>query len=804
MYVLLGWLRDYIDIHESPEEISFKLTMAGLEVEEIIDLKNFFKNCKVGYINKIEAHPKADKLKICEVSIGTDILKVICGAPNVREKQKVIIALPGAKLPTGNIEKAVIRDVESFGMLCSEKDLGFTATSKGIIELPENVPVGEDIWESVYKELDDYVLNINVTPNRGDCLSHLGIARELSALTGRPLKKRVFTYRLVEKADFIDIEINSPELCPRYTALLIRDVKVKESPDYLKIRLFACGMRSINNIVDITNFVMLDRGQPLHAFDYDLIRNKKIIVRTAKKDEKIVTLDGKERSLKETDLVIADPEGPVAIAGVMGGLNTEVTEKTKNILLESAYFNPPTVRKTARRLSIPSEASYRFERGIDILGVPDSAIYSAELMVELAQGVFESVILDAYPMPYRKEPIKFSPKKCAVYLGVGDIINKAEERLKLLGFTVEKKRFEWDIIVPSYRSDVSIEEDLYEEIARLGYYEEIPPSLPAVKIKSRKVSNKDFSDTLRCKIIDFGGFEVINYSFVSVKELKKTLTFNLFKDDLIYIKNPLTEDDIVMRPTSLVSMLNVVELNHKRNNYNLFLYEIGKVYRYEKYNNEKNKIKEKKVISLVFSGNIYEKSWFSKEEPYDFFSVKGIIEGVIEGVLNKPISVRPISEENYPFLNSAVSAEIVIEEKTAGFVGLVHPDVIENYEIRRDVFFAEFDFEYLKNLYLAKKIYYYGYSKYPCVDRDITVIVKDDVPVLDVLKVIFSSSADFLQNVRLVDLYKDEKIGKDKKSLTFKLIFQSMERTLNDEEVNRQTHKIASNLQKELEVEFPK
>lgn len=803
MYVLLGWLKDYVDITESAKEIAFKLTMSGFEVEEIIDLKDSFKNCKVGYVNKVENHPKADKLKVCEVSIGTDILKVVCGAPNVSENQKVVIALPGAKLPAGNIEKTIIRDVESYGMLCSEKDLGFTANSTGIIVLPDSVKVGENIWQSAYKDLDDYVLSVNITPNRGDCLSHLGISRELSALIGRPLKKKVFSYQLVDKSDFLSIEIKSPDLCPRYTAMLINNVTIKESPDNLKIRLFACGMRSINNIVDITNFVMLDRGQPLHAFDYDLIKEKKIIVRNAKDGEVIVTLDGKERVLTENDLVIADPEGPIAIAGVMGGLESEVTDKTKNILLESAYFNPPSIRKTAKRLGLPSEASYRFERGVDILGVPESAMLSAIMMKELSGGIFEPIILDAYPKPYRKETIKFIPERCAVYLGNKEIINRAEERLNLLGFTIEKKRFEWDVSVPSHRPDITIEEDLYEEIARLGYYEEISPILPKIKIKSRKISDRDFLNAIKCKMVDFGGFEVINYSFVLLKEIKKTCAFDLFKDNLIYIKNPLTEEDTVMRPTSLVSMLNVVELNHKRSNYDLFLYEIGKVYRLNS-NSNTRKIEEKKVISLAFSGNLFERSWFSKEEPYDFFNVKGVIEGILEGVLNIPFSVVAIAEEKYPFLNPAVSAEILIDGRLAGFVGLVHPDVIDNYEIRRDVYFAELNYEYLKNLFFEKRTYYYGFSRYPSVDRDITVIVKEELPVADILKIIFSSSAEFLEDVKLIDLFRGERIGIGKKSLTFKLVFQSMERTLNDEEVNIETQKIADNLMKKIEVEFPK
>ncbi len=803
MLISLKWLKDFILIEESPSELAFKLTMAGFEVEEIIDLKQSFNDCVVGLVTEVSDHPKADKLKVCKVSIGENLLNIVCGAPNVAKGQKVVVALPGAKLVTGNIEKTVIRDVESYGMLCSEKDLGFTASSTGIIVLNDKVNVGEKIWEEAYRDLDDLVLNINVTPNRGDCLSHLGIAREVSAITRKPLQYESSVFNLVEKADFVDIEIYDPDLCPRYTAMLIRNAGIGDAPDYMKIRLFACGMRSISNIVDITNYVMLDTGQPLHAFDYEKIRDKKIIVRKAKPGETIITLDGKERELIPDDLVIADSERAIAIAGVMGGLNTEVTEKTKTILLESAYFYPPSIRKTAKRLSIPSEASYRFERGVDISGVPNAAFKASSLMHSVCGGRFENTIVDCYPKKHRRTNIKFFPERCSVYLGAKDIMKRAEERLLSLGFEITKKSFEWDIIVPSYRPDVTIEEDVYEEIARLGFYEEIPPTLPSVKIKGVRRNNNDFAEKLRAKFVNFGGFEVINYSFIRQKELEKSRLSDLYADRLVYIKNPLTDELTVMRPSSVPSLLSVVETNHKRNNFDFFIFEVGKKY-FLKKDESKNKPEEIKLISLAFSGNLYEKSWYTTEEPYDFFNTKGIIESVIDDLTNVPIEVKPVSAENYPFLNPASSCEIFIDNKNAGFLGLLHPDVSENYEFRRDIYLAELDYDLIKSLYFNRRSYYYGFSKFPSVDRDITVIVNEDLPVARIFSVIFASGTELLKNVRLTDMFKGEKIGAGRKSLTFKLIFQSMDRTLNDEEVNRENQQIAENLIKELAVDFPK
>lgn len=803
MRVLFNWLKDYVEIEESVEEIAEKLTMAGFEVEYIHDFKKDFQNIKTAKVLNVSPHPNADKLKVCDVSIGSNTLKVVCGAPNVEKDANVIIALPGTELKAGRIEKSVIRGVESYGMLCSEKELGLALHSEGIAVLPKEVPIGIDLWH-LYKEIDDFVIDVSITPNRGDCLSHLGIAREIAAITGRQIKSSAPEFELLASSDFASIIIESPKLCPRYTGKLIENVSIKPSPIFIKLRLLACGMRPINNIVDITNYIMLDVGQPLHAFDYDLIKDKTIIVRNAKENEKLITLDGKERTLTKDDLVIADKERAIALAGVMGGLESEVTEKTKNIFLESAFFNPPTIRKTAKRLALQSEASYRFERCIDIENVPIAAEKAAQMMRKYADGKASFTILDCYPTPHQNRHIIFRPERCSIYLGTDEPINYAEKRLKLLGFEVNKKRTEWDIKVPSYRSDVSIEEDIYEEIARLGFYKEIKPLMPTISMKAREDNNERlFYNSVRQFLVDNGATEIITYSFIPEKDVDKLLLLDKLKTSLVYIKNPLTEEAVVMRPNLVANHLSVSVLNHSRLNYNFKLFEIGKKYLLDIATEKKNFI-EKKVLSLVFSGLVREKTWYSKEEPYSLFDVKGFIELLINRVLKSKIMLKQINHEVFPFLHPKESGEILVGQKSLGFMGLIHPDITSKYDLKKTVYVAEIDLEQLFQLFAHKTVNYFGISKFPWVDRDITVIAEENLCNQDILAVIFENAEDILKDVKLIDVYRGENIGKNKKSMTYKLFYQSTERTLSDEEVNLVNEKIARSLINKLNIEFPK
>lgn len=804
MKVLLKWLQDFVDIEDNPAQIAEKLTMVGLETEEVIYTKELFKNVVVGKILKIENHPSSDKLKICEVSVGTDTVKIVCGAPNVEENRYVVVALPGAELQGNKIEKVNIRGVESCGMLCSEKDLGLAVNSEGIILLENSYTLGKPIYEEVYKDLDDVLFVINITPNRGDCLSHLGIARELSAVFGKSLKKIISKGpKLIGQTKEFKVIIEDPNLCRRYTGKLVKNVVIKPSPDYIKIRLSLCGMRPINNIVDITNYVMLGYGQPLHAFDYDLITNNTIIVRKAKKNERMVTLDGKERVLDEKDLVIADTDRIIALAGVMGGANSEVNANTKNILIESAFFDPVSVRKTAKKLGLSSEASYRFERGVDIENTPIACEIAGNMMQNFADGQAVCGVLDTYPLPYEERIIKFRPSKCEGYLGTKLPAEEMEKRLENLKFGITKKRFEWDIKVPSFRNDINIEEDIFEEVARMGFYDEITAQLPNIPMKSRTdILNRKFERMLVDALVDLGGNEIITYSFIREKDLEKIKYDLTDKDKFVYIQNPLAEERTLMRPTLIVSHLLAAELNHLRMNYDFIFFEMGKSY--FKSSDNGHSFKERKVLGLVFSGLSRTKEWYGTEEKFDFFIVKGFLEKVCERICKNKMKVKKLEGTNFGFLHPVEASLMLLEDKEIGFFGKLHPDVAEKWDFKKDVFVAEIDLDLLKKIFERRENIYYSISKYPWVDRDITIIVDDRVTYDEIMTVLLKNSGELVKNIKLVDLYKGNKIGENKKSLTFKLIYQHKERTLSDEEVNKENSRIAKFLIKHFNAEFPK
>ncbi|MCX7770825.1 MAG: phenylalanine--tRNA ligase subunit beta [Proteobacteria bacterium] len=804
MKVLFNWLKDFIDIEENPSKIAENLTMVGLEIEQVIFTKELFKNIVIGKIVKVEKHPSSDKLKVCDVSIGSEILKIVCGAPNVEEGKNAVLALPGAELQGNKIEKVNIRGVESNGMLCSEKDLGLAIYSEGIILSNENLKLGKPVYQELYRDLDDVLLEINITPNRGDCLSHLGIAREISAITGKKLKKILSKPpKLFQQAKDFEIIIEDPKLCSRYTGKLVRNIEIKPSPNFIKVRLSLCGMRPINNIVDITNYVMLGYGQPLHAFDYDLITDKTIIVRRARNDEKTITLDGKERILNDRDLVIADPEKIIALAGVMGGANSEVNSNTKNILIESAYFDPPTIRKTAKKLNLGSEASYRFERGVDIGNVPIACEIAGQMMEEFANGQAICGVYDNYPLPYEDRIIKFRPNRCNGYLGTKLTLDEMEKRLVSLQFEVTKKRFEWDVKTPTFRNDISIEEDIFEEIARMGFYQEITTQLPNIPMKSREdISERKFERILLDALVDFGGNEIITYSFVREKELEKIRYDLTNKENFVYIQNPLSDDKTLMRPTLIASHLIVAEANHLRMNYDFIFFERGKCY--FKLNDNGNEYKERKVIGLVFSGLLRSKEWYGQEEKIDFFSVKGFLEKLCERICKKKTTVQKIEQGSLPFLHPIESAYILLEDKKIGFFGRIHPDVLEKWDFKRELFVAEIDYNLLRKVFEKKENIYYSISKFPWVDRDITIIIDDKVSYDEVMKVLLKNSGNLVKQIKLVDLYKGEKLGENKKSLTFKLLYQHKDRTLSDDEVNEENSRIAKLLIEHFKAEFPK
>ncbi|MCG0278668.1 MAG: phenylalanine--tRNA ligase subunit beta [Thermanaeromonas sp.] len=801
MRVPYSWLKEYVEIELPPEELAQKLTMAGLPVENIINLSPGFSGVVAGIITAIEDHPHADHLKICQVDVGEKCLQVVSGAPNMRVGQRVAVALEGARLPGGReIRRAIFRGVESLGMLCSAQELGLDASlvspedREGILTLPPDASPGQDVARVL--GLDEVVLELEVTTNRADCLSILGVAREVSALTGVRVKEPRIEFSEVDPpaGDLVSVNIDAPQMCGRYVARIVRNVSIGPSPSWMQARLRACGMRPINNIVDITNYVMLELGQPLHAFDYDLLKGKKIIVRRARKGEKIITLDGQERVLEDNLLVIADEERAVAIAGVMGGLETEVTGQTANILIESAHFDGVSIRRASRRLGLRSEASLRFERGVDIEGAPRAADRAAELMQKLAGGSIARGQVDCYATRKKPVTIRFRPEKVNYFLGTELSQEEIKEILQRLQLKIKTEGPDtWQVEVPSHRGDLTQEIDLVEEVARLHGYDHIPVSIPAGVVAGEKKSRRqEWEEAAREAAISCGLTQVITYSFISPKiwDLLQLPPEHKWRKTVV-LQNPLREEQSVLRTTLLPGLLEVAARNASRQVMPVAIFEIGRVFLPQGDGLPQEPLR---LAGLVMGSR--NKGWNWPALEMDFYYLKGVVEGILERVRISKVQWEPTAA--YPFLHPGRSAEILgINMEPVGFAGELHPDVLSAFELPTRAYVFELDWEILMNLTDGIP----GYQplpKFPAVDRDLAVVVPEEVLAESVREVIIDAAGPFLKECRLFDLYRGQQVGEGKKSLAFTLSFQREDRTLTDAEVNSIIHHIEKELGRRL------
>ena len=665
MKITYNWLKDFIDISLSPEEVADKLTMSGIEVDSVNSYNDFLKDIIVAEILEIEKVKDSDKLSLCKVFTGEETLDIVCGAKNMKKGDKVALAKIGAVLP-GNfkIKKSKIRGVTSYGMLSSEQELGLAENSTGIMILDSNLKTGKSIGEEC--NLFDYIIEYEITPNRGDCLSVIGIARELSAITQTPIKLPDMEMNFLNEDinNYISVEIEDAELCPRYTARLIKDVEIKESPLWLKNRLIAVDLRPINNIVDITNYVMYELGQPLHAFDYEFIEEKKIIIKRAENNLEFTTLDSKTHKLSDFNLLICDGKKPVALAGVMGGENSEVRDDTRDVLLEAAFFNPSNIRKTAKSLGIQTEAAYRFERAIDIENVDYASLRAAYLMQELADGKIVNGIVDAYPLKFKPNKIDLRRKRLNLIAGYDVDFTEAQNILKSLGFSITKSDDNLiSIETPSFRNDIFAEIDLIEEVLRIKGYNSINGSLPVSSVyPSYEYSLNKFIDELK-NFFRYTGFnEAINYSFVP--EFYNNIFGNPEKN--IKLLNPITEELEVMRQSLLGSLLKNISYNLSLNNKSIKLFELSKVF--IKDDNSETGAYEKFLIEGVLSGAISEPLWCYEKRDFDFFDIKGVVEELSKLYQFKISFVYPEAQD-YPYLNCNKSAVIKIDNDIIGFLG---------------------------------------------------------------------------------------------------------------------------------------
>lgn len=797
MRISYNWLKDYIDFDMNPEELAALLTQGGLEVEAIEYPGQGIEDIVIGEIKEIAPHPDADKLQVAKVDVaGEEELQIVCGAKNIFEGAKVPIAQVGVTLPGDfKIKKAKLRGVASFGMICSEDELGMNEERQpGVMILEGAYQPGQSLVDAL--GLDDAILTLNITPNYAHCLSMIGVAREVAARVDQPLKR--LEIRVNETGPAIEeltsVEIKDLELCPRYSARVIQGVKVGESPEWLKARLEAAGVRPINNVVDATNYVLMEMGQPLHAFDYDQISEYKVVIRRATENETIVTLDEKERKLDSEVLGICDAIKPICIAGVMGGENSEVTEQTTNVLLESAYFNPITVRKTARRFAIPSEASYRFERGVDIEAVIDASNRAIQLIQELAGGEIATGIIDVYPEPVQPLVIHLRTHRVNHLLGTEFKRDEIADLLSRLQFGVEVAGEDLNVTVPTFRGDVEREIDLLEEIARLYGYNQIEGELPVTEYRVGKLTRSQLlEDQTREYMNAMGLHETWNFSFINPKVYDKiNLTANHEWRDSIRLKNPLSEEYAVMRRTLIADLLKTISVNVKRQAERVTVFELARVY--EPTNGDMPT--EPRRLSAAVMGIGKQDQW--NQNAPEFFHMKGILDAYAEKFgLGELYYERTTLDSFHPGRTATIKAK----GREIGIMGEVHPDVLKNFDLGQRVAVFELDFEQIVEV-ASEERRVEELPKFPALTRDIALLVDNEVTVQDIQKLIRKTGKEYLAHVELFDLYQGEQVPEGKKSVAFAMSYRAKDRTLKDEEVNAIIDDLLKRLKKELGAEI--
>ena len=793
MKVPLKWLKEYVDTTLPPAEIAQRLTMAGSEVKGM-QVIGGWENIVIGQITAVNPHPNADRLRLATVNLGTEEETVVCGAPNLNVGDKVAFARVGAELidpykgTVMRLTPAKIRGVVSRGMLCSEKELGISDSHEGIMVLPPELPVGAPLAEY----LGDVILDLDITPNRPDCLSIIGIAREVAALTGKSPHIPEITYEEAGSPidEQISVEIAAPELCARYSASLITGVKIAESPRWMQERLIACGMRPINNIVDVTNYVMLEYGQPLHAFDYDKIRGKKIIVRRAASGEVIQSLDGVERTLSPDMLVIADQERAVAIAGIMGGANSEVTEATTSILLEAASFSPTSIHYTSHSLQLVSEASMRFERGVRP-GLTMPALKRAtRLIMQLGGGKAAKGITDVYPGKQEPKPIRLALSEVKRILGTSFSLEQVTDTLTSLGFAAKPTSGTEVLVTPPYwRSDISHEVDLIEEVARIIGYDRIPLTMLSQPIPQH---NPDPLITLtrqiRNYLVGHGFQELITYSLIGLGTLKKLFPETQPPQPMpLRVANPMTTEQEYLRPNLRANLLTALASNRRHEDGGIRLFELGKVY----LPRNRDLPDEPEVLCAVMGGPREDKSWLGEEEPFGFFDAKGIAESLFNR-LNLEVSFAPAGD---PGLHPSQQAAIVVSDNQLGIVGKVHPKVAEAFEINEPIYLLEINVTALLPLTTRHKRYQ-PVPRFPSIVRDIALIVDARTTHRQVEEII--KGFPLVAKVTIFDVYSGKPVPPGKKSLAYRIVYQSPTHTLVDEEVNEVQKKILEKLGQQL------
>lgn len=794
MRVPMSWLREFTPYEGTAAQLGDKLTVLGLELEEIVNPFAGIMDIKVGYVAECVPHPDSDHMHCCKVDLGDgQLADIVCGAPNVAQGQKVAVAPLGAHLPDGTvIRKAKLRGQPSNGMICSEREMGLSEDHAGILVLPEAVVIGQSLVNAL--ELDTEVLDISITPNRADCLSILGIARETATAFKLPLAVPELPLILDEHLPqaLVPIDIQAPELCWVYSGRVLSNAAAAPSPIRMRYRLYAVGVRAISNIVDVTNYIMFETGQPLHSFDLDKLREKRIIVRVAQPGEKLVTLDGRERELLPTDLCICDAERPVGLAGVMGGENTEIGPDSKNVFLEAAVFEPRAIRKTAKRLGLGSEASYRFERGVDQQRTIWALDRACALMASLTGGQVRCGFNVAEPKPFQPARVKFRPASASALLGVDIGADFQEQTLASLGCVVKKFSAQvWQVTQPSWRPDLTREADLVEEVGRVYGLDRIEPELPP--IQRNMDDNLDPHDawTFWQLLKDWGAGlglnEVINYSFVGQKDLD---FLGLSKADRLAVFNPLSEDQNVLRTALAPGLLRDLMNNLAFGTLSVRLFELASVFQGDA--SSETGVKENGMLGILLNGTRHELPWPRNDADLDYADIKGITLNLAH-FLHLP-EPEFGSKDGHPYLLPCV--EVKCRGQSIGCIGRIKPAIAKEYNAQKPVWLGEFRLEILQNLRAESLIRFQPLPVFPGVRRDMTVIAPAKIQVDQILNQINLLKLPLLEGASLVDCFEKD----SERHLTFRLVFRHASRTLKDAEVDKEREKLAGHLRRNLGV----
>lgn len=782
MIVSLKWMRDYVDISLPVEELANRLTMVGLEVEGVHQISPVSKYLVAARLKSVEPHPQADQLRLCIVADNCKEYRVVCGAPNLEVGSMVVLALPGAELAGGLVlRETTIRGQVSQGMLCSQMELGLGTDGHGIWVLPESTPVGLPIAEFLGK--DDVTLELGITPNRGDCLSIVGVAREVAAICDTRLR---YPQLAVAEAgpdirSLSSVIIDDPVGCPRYAARLVQGVKITTSPDWLRERVEAVGIRSINNIVDVTNFIMMELGQPLHAFDFDRLREHRIVVRRARRGERFSTLDGVERELFDDTLMICDGGGPVAIAGIMGGLDSEITEGTGRVLIEAAYFQPQSIRRSCKKLGLRTESSFRFERGVDPEGLIRSLDRAAQLMMEVGGGDIAGGRLDVYPDPVNRPVLQLRVERTNRFLGTrltaGEMANVLR-RIEMQVAELDSDRLE--VVPPPFRPDVTREVDLAEEVVRLVGYDKVPVTAPVATTEAASFDpHLRARRELKYSLQGAGFMEVLTYSFISDDLIEK---LRLSEGDRgpapVRLLNPLSEEQAVMRTSLLPGLLQTARFNFDRGNDDLRIFELSKVFL-----SRPGAIlpEERHHLVGLMAGARRPGLLYGDHAVVDFSDIKGVTELILNFFYLVDCSFSP--EQLPSYFDQSMAAAIVGNGCRLGTLGRVAPEVEEAFDLKKPAYIFEFDFDDLFAARSARPLFR-PLPKFPSVVRDMAIVVDEDVTVQEPLDYILSRREPLLEQVEVFDIFKSRQLGEDKRSIGYRLVYRSDSRNLTDEEVN--------------------